>query len=309
MIDVGDFTVAAAGRDSVVFEVRVDAPLAGGTRVLNQARVDAAELTDPLRSDGDPDTEGLQPTQIDVVARPVLTATKEAIVEGAERPAPGDVISYVIVVRNEGTVAAQEVVLTDVIPEFTQYVAGTMQVDGASRTDSGDDPDGADYDVTRAGAITVVLGTLEPGGVRTVSFQVRVDPALSESRSIVNRAEISAAGMAEVVLSNDPGGEGPTETPIEPSAVGARVEAIEPSANPVRGDAVTLRYRAAGGPATLSVWNLVGERVRVFGGLPPQGAVVWRVDNSAGRTVANGVYVVVLESPGEVRKQRLVVTR
>jgi uncharacterized repeat protein (TIGR01451 family) len=309
VIDVDGFDVAGAARDSIVFTVRVDAPVAGGTRVVNQARVTSSEHADPRLSDGDPAVPGVQPTAIEISARPRLTARKEAIVESGELPGPGDVISYVIVLGNEGTAAATGIVVTDPIPRYTDYVAGTIKVNGEPRTDSGADGDGVDFGETRPGAVTVQIGTLAPGEIATLAFQVRVDTELSTAQMIVNRAEVRAFEFDDVIMSNDPDGDGPTEVSIDPAAVGARLSPVEPAMNPVRTDDVALRYRGVGAPVTLSIFNLVGERVRIFGGLPEAGTVTWRLDNDAGRSVANGTYLVLLNSPGTTHSYRLVVAR
>ena len=97
--------------------------------------------------------------------------------------------------------------------------------------------------------------------------------------------------------------------PLDPVALAAGSDPIAPDANPVRADQVAIRYRAAEAPASLAIYNLVGERVRVFGGLPAAGVVTWRTDNDAGRSVANGTYLILLQAPSETHTYKLVVTR
>jgi uncharacterized repeat protein (TIGR01451 family) len=84
------------------------------------------------------------------------------------------VLTYTVTVTNNGTGAAQLVVLTDPVPANTTYQPGTITQDGASRTD-GADADNADYDVTNAGEITVDIGTLASGASTTITFQVMID--------------------------------------------------------------------------------------------------------------------------------------
>jgi hypothetical protein len=143
--------------------------------------------------------------------------------------------------------------------------------------------------------------------VVTVDFQVRIDPNLRQARMIVNQAEVTAVEIEGSISSDDPDNPGPTETPIGDPEL--QIDPIQPDANPVTGDEVVIGYTADGAPARLSIFNLVGERIRAFGGLPATGQVVWRLDNESGRSVANSTYIIVLESPISVNRDKLVVTR
>ncbi|HEX4822851.1 MAG TPA: hypothetical protein VFV19_00915 [Candidatus Polarisedimenticolaceae bacterium] len=88
---------------------------------------------------------------------------------------PGTVLTYTVVVTNNGTSAASNVILTDPIPANTTYNAGTITYNAAARTD-GADADNADYNVTNAGQITVNVGTLAAsGGTATVTFRVHIN--------------------------------------------------------------------------------------------------------------------------------------
>jgi uncharacterized repeat protein (TIGR01451 family) len=85
------------------------------------------------------------------------------------------VLTYTVVVTNNGTGAANNVVLTDPIPANTTYQAGTITYNAAARTDGGGD-DNADYNATNPGQVTVDIGSLAAaGGTATVTFQVRID--------------------------------------------------------------------------------------------------------------------------------------
>ena len=76
---------------------------------------------------------------------------------------------------NNGTAAANTVVLTDPIPNNTTYQGGTITYNAATRTD-GADGDNADFSVTNPGQITVNIGGLAAaGGTVTVTFQVQIN--------------------------------------------------------------------------------------------------------------------------------------
>lgn len=108
-----------------------------------------------------------------------LTVTKSSVViqdpfNGTNQPKriPGAIIEYCVDITNTGSTQADDVVISDAIPANTLYVAGSIRtaVTGTGTgCDSGTgvaeddnavdadetDPDGADYDVTTAGAVTI----------------------------------------------------------------------------------------------------------------------------------------------------------
>ncbi|WP_420819544.1 DUF7507 domain-containing protein [Paenibacillus pinistramenti] len=73
----------------------------------------------------------------------------------------GDVITYTIVVTNNGIAAVDNVVLIDPIPAGSQFVTGSVNVDG--RTRPGASPSAG-----------IPIGTLAVSGSSTVTFQVEV---------------------------------------------------------------------------------------------------------------------------------------
>jgi hypothetical protein len=85
-------------------------------------------------------------------------------------------------------------------------------------------------------------------------------------------------------------------------------EAINISENPVRGSSVTINF--AGSPRRVAIYSFSGERVREFTA-PASGSVVWDLTTDDGRSVVNGVYVVVIDLGGgaSVVRRRLYVAR
>ncbi len=87
---------------------------------------------------------------------------------------PGATIRYTITVENTGSVDADNIVVVDATPANTTYVAGTITVDGAGKTDI-NDGDGSDYGATNAGSVTATIGTVTTGGTAAVTFDVTID--------------------------------------------------------------------------------------------------------------------------------------
>ncbi|MEW2349482.1 DUF7507 domain-containing protein [Streptomyces sp. NPDC006684] len=131
---------------------------------------------------------------------PRVELTKIAVPQGPLDV--GDVLTYRVTARNEGGGPAENLVLTDVLPEHTTYVPGSLRiVDGpgaGAKTDARGD-DQAYYDAAArtvfyhlgAGANATVGGSLAntadlPDG-STIEYRVRIDLAAGGTR-LVNTA-------------------------------------------------------------------------------------------------------------------------
>lgn len=119
-----------------------------------------------------------------------------------------DVIEYQIIVTNNGTDGADSVVFSDEIPANTSYEPGTLNVaqpGGAllPQTDAtGDDQAayvsaGSPYVISYvgAGATSAAGGRIDPGETATITFRVRVDPALVGGGTVLNTARVAATGQ------------------------------------------------------------------------------------------------------------------
>jgi len=102
------------------------------------------------------------------VTAPSLTITK-AVSPTGDQP-PGTELTYTITVNNTGTGNAQNVIVTDSIPSFTNYVSNSVTVQGIAKTD---DIDGDHVSVV-GGVVKVQIGTMGPGGSRTITFKVNI---------------------------------------------------------------------------------------------------------------------------------------
>lgn len=108
----------------------------------------------------------------------------------------GDAIEFTLVVTNGGSDIAHDTVLVDDLPAGMDYVAGSLTVDGGSRTDAiGDDVFDHDAAARRltvrlgAGASATQGGTMAIGASTTVRFLVTLDPlatGMLENQGIVH---------------------------------------------------------------------------------------------------------------------------
>jgi uncharacterized repeat protein (TIGR01451 family) len=113
-----------------------------------------------------------------VVSGVTVSITKSAQVAdpfGGSEPVPGASITYTLSVEVAGTGAAENLTITDPIPEFTTYTPGTLILDAAGLTDA-QDGDRGDVGATTTNTVTVFLGDVPTGGAsRTIQFTVTID--------------------------------------------------------------------------------------------------------------------------------------
>lgn len=111
-------------------------------------------------------------TDTTTVSAPDVTVVKSVNPVGPQ--IPGTTLTYTVVVTNSGSGDANAVIVTDNVPANTTFVAGSITLNGAGKTDVGGD-DEADHNVTNAGAVTVDAGVLIPTATATITFQVVIN--------------------------------------------------------------------------------------------------------------------------------------
>ena len=91
---------------------------------------------------------------------------------GRPRAIKGATVTYTLAARLEGWGVARDLTIGDPIPAGSTYVPGSLRLDGAALTDD------ADGDVGQASAdgILVRLGDVPAPALRTVTFQVLINP-------------------------------------------------------------------------------------------------------------------------------------
>lgn len=155
--------LAADGFMRILVAVTVPAGTANGT--VDSTTVTGTSSFNTAVSDLATDT-----TTVDA---PSLSVVKSVAPVG-DQP-PGTVLTYTIVITNNGSGAANAVVLRDPVPANTTYVSGSIVQDAVSKTDAAD-ADNADHDATNPGEVTVNVGSLAAGGgSTTISFQTQID--------------------------------------------------------------------------------------------------------------------------------------
>jgi len=107
-----------------------------------------------------------------------VSTVKSAVVSdlgGGSTPAPGATIVYTLLITANGTGTIDNLVITDALPAFTTYVAGSLTLNGSPLTDAAD-ADAGDFGNTTANQVTVALGNVAGGSLpQNITFAVTID--------------------------------------------------------------------------------------------------------------------------------------
>jgi uncharacterized repeat protein (TIGR01451 family) len=258
---------------TIVFVVRVNDDVVDGTVISNQAFVSAAAHGVLDRPSDDPDTAAIDDPTRDLVGDlPFLFAVKTAALQvDSLSPGivdPGDVLRYTITIYNNGNVPATDVVLRDVVPANTTYVADSLTLNGlpVGRPDGGVSPlvSGA---YVSSSDLTPPLpgagqGILTPDQSAVVTFDLQVMNGVPPGTLITNQAIVDTAELPNVLTDGD----GNPATGPEPTIV-------------VVGDAQQLRIAkyvsvVGGGPALAGALLEYVVQVTNIGAVPAYDVVL-----------------------------------
>lgn len=102
--------------------------------------------------------------------------------QGDDNPYTGATLRYNLQVNVGGSVAVDNLVITDAIPVNTTYTPASMTLDGAGQTDADDAPatDFSDFNVSNPDTVTVDLTrdgeeSITPPATFNISFEVTID--------------------------------------------------------------------------------------------------------------------------------------
>src|SRR5271166_2626763 len=222
-----------------------------------------------LTTNGDSYFPGVVTTAIDLYA-PNIKSTKSVVdMSGGSVVRPGDILDYTINVSNTGGDAAKDVILSDPIPNFTQFVPGSLQVTAGAnmgpKTDAAGD-DQAEYHAAGnqvifrlgAGANATSGGVLAIGDSSTVSFEVQVDPGTPDQTVVTNQATIDYTGVS-------------TDFPLSTLSNPADVTVVPASPS----------INTSQQPATTTVGTSIADKATVSGGFNPTGTVTFNLYNNS----------------------------
>jgi uncharacterized repeat protein (TIGR01451 family) len=176
------------GQSAVVqFDLQVDAGVAAGTLITNQAVVYSLEVASTLTDgDGNPAT-GPEPTVVVVGDVQQMSIIKQLSVVGGGPALPGATLEYVVTARNIGLLPALYVRIEDdlsvPIPGYLSYVDQSATLNGVANG------------VTVAGTLITAdyftdYGPLAPGQEVVLRFRAIINPNLLEGTTITNTGRV-----------------------------------------------------------------------------------------------------------------------
>lgn len=170
---------------SFTARIRPDTP--SGSVISNQALIQSAEGVE-ARTD-DPTTDAIgDPTLIEVKFPDLARTTKTVVDTNGGDVEPGDELVWSIVIRNDGTLPATNVVVSD--PVDTAHLVDLVADQGGRLTNGV-----LVWDKTT----TPALSEIAPGATLSVSFRSRVRALTRNGTLIENQARIDAAELLSPV--------------------------------------------------------------------------------------------------------------
>ncbi|MET0499049.1 MAG: hypothetical protein ABW106_12370, partial [Steroidobacteraceae bacterium] len=211
---------------TITFDVTTYPDLLDGTVISNQAFVSALNVGIVDYPSDDPRTPIVNDPTRDVIGNaPLLFADKRvALAVDLGSPGvvdPGDTLRYTITIYNTGAIPATDVVLRDMVPPNTTYVADSTVLNGlpVGRPDNGSSPLVGGVYVSSADRTPPLPvageGTLSPNSSGVVQFDLRVNAGTPTGTIIRNQAVVRTAELPSVLTDGD----GNPSTGPEPTVV------------------------------------------------------------------------------------------
>jgi uncharacterized repeat protein (TIGR01451 family) len=173
---VADIQASLTDGDEGHLTISVDSTTAGaagsaaGTSLVGLGDTGVDAIVGSSQANGS-DTAIYQVSSVDVDLTEVIHAVLDPF--GGTTFVPGSEVTYRITVTVTGGVA-QALAIADPIPANTTYKDDTLFLDAVLLTDESD-ADSGDYNISQAGAVTVVLGNTPGGTVTTIDLTVTID--------------------------------------------------------------------------------------------------------------------------------------
>lgn len=189
-------TLTVAEDAMATFTVRITIPAGAGDRDRGTIAVTASTIDDGtafvVGSWQYGGTDTLTDIATTICGSAIITLIKTYEVQnpgsytGTSTNVPGSLVTYCLQYSNTGSIIANDVTVTDMIPKYTTYVAGKIRIGTAgstyatAATEDDNASDGvtlpyANWNVTTTGAVTFSLGSVGAGVGGRLYYQVRID--------------------------------------------------------------------------------------------------------------------------------------
>src|SRR5207342_3698938 len=196
---------------TITFNVTVDANAVDGTIIANQAFATGPDVIGEVPSD-DPRTPVVNDPTRDVVGNSPLMYAEKLVALRIDNGAPGvveplDTLRYTIRIYNNGKAPATQVMLRDNVPQYTSWVANSLTLNGQ--------PVGVPDNSVSPLMAGINVGTLNPGEVAVVQFDLQVNAGTANGTVISNQATVASVEVPRLLTDGD----GNPATGPEPTVV------------------------------------------------------------------------------------------
>ncbi|MGB3212034.1 MAG: SdrD B-like domain-containing protein [Desulforhopalus sp.] len=224
LVAISDLTLD--GGDSLIIEFTAQlAPvIINGTFVLNQAQLLLPGLK--LVKSDDPNLSGTEdPTQTIISSSPswLFEKSTQDLTDASTILFTGDVLRYTLTIKNTGTENATNVILRDLVPANTSYVAESTILNGNGVADpaSGTSPLEGGMSLNAPEDLTAGVmradSTTTPDNVATVTFDVQVDVDAASGTIISNQGFVNGMGIGSGAFLEQPSDDPATTTADDPT--------------------------------------------------------------------------------------------
>ena len=206
-----DASSTASNVATITFDVVVNAGVLDGTLISNQGFVNGSGAGSGVFAEvpsDDPRTPAVDDPTRDIVGPyPLLVARKTVALVGDSNGNgvldPLDVVRYTITIDNLSGLAATGVVLTDLVPANTAYVADTVTLNGApvARPDGGVSPLIAGG--IRVNSPSAAAGTIAPRSSAVITFDARVNAGVAAGTVISNQGSVASTELPSQLTDAD----------------------------------------------------------------------------------------------------------
>lgn len=235
LVDVRNLALGPQGSVTetvlVEFEVTLAAVLDNGSVVLNQGTLGAFGAT--IATTDDPNVNGVDdasvagdedPTRTVISSAPAwrLQKISDDLTGDASVLMPGDTLRYTLTVKNIGNEDAIDVVLRDLVPAFTSYVAGSTRLNGVAVSDpaAGVSPLQNGLLINAAGSPVGVMeadASAAAANVATITFNVTVDAGAMSGTIIANQGFVNGSGAGGTAFQEKPSDDPATAVADDPT--------------------------------------------------------------------------------------------
>ncbi|MFA6472531.1 MAG: hypothetical protein WCU00_10865 [Candidatus Latescibacterota bacterium] len=153
-------TLAPSATATYTFRAVITGPIANGTQILNTGWItyDSGQVTGLTRN---------VTASVTVSSGPNMSFVKAV---SRSTAAPGEILTYTVSYSNIGTDTATEVWISDTSPPNTDYVANSVTLNGAGKTDAAD----SDEATVTGGSVIIHIGSVSAGASGQAQFQVKI---------------------------------------------------------------------------------------------------------------------------------------